>query len=107
MWPSTCITTMMPASMIRACTQPSATSATSTATKPETKAPTSGMNAPRNTSAASAGASGTPRIRATISTPMASTRATSTVARTYADSDCQPRERRRVDPGPGVPAASS
>ena len=40
-----------------------------TARKPETNAPTSGTNAPMKTSAASAGASGTPRISATMSTP--------------------------------------
>ena len=38
--------------------------------------------APMKTSAASAGATGTPRISATISTPMASTRTTRIVART-------------------------
>ena len=73
---------MMTASMISALTQPSATSATSTATKPETNAPTIGTKAPMNTSAASAGATGTPRISAPIRTPIASDRATRIVART-------------------------
>src|SRR5690242_8032215 len=63
--------------------QPRSTSATSTATAPETLAPTIGTNAPRKTSAASGKANGTWRITSAKPMPTASMKATSTVARTY------------------------
>ena len=59
-----------------------AASATSTATAPEMLAPTIGMNAPRNTSAASGNANWTPKITSASPMPTASMNATSTVART-------------------------
>ena len=46
------------------------------------QAPPIGTKAPMKTSAASAGATGTPRISATMSTPMLSNSATRIVART-------------------------
>ena len=68
--------------MISAVTGPWATSATSTATMPETIAPIIGTNAPRNTSTPMALTNGTPRTAAPIMMPIASVAATSTVART-------------------------
>ena len=75
--------------MISATTGPWATSATSTATEPDSIAPIIGMNAPMKTSTPIANTKGTLRIAATIITPIASVRATSTVARTNAVSEVQ------------------
>ena len=80
--PSSCCTPITAASRIRATTQPWSTKATSTATAPDTVAPTIGMNAPRNTSAASGNGNGTSRITRASPMPTASMKATSTVART-------------------------
>ena len=79
---SICCTITTPASISTAVTGPCATSATSTATVPETNAPIIGTNAPMNTSTPIANTRGTPRIAAMIITPIASVPATSTVART-------------------------
>ena len=72
----------MTPNMIRAFSGPTATSATSTATVPETKAPTRGTNAPMKTSTPMALTNGTPRTTAPSMMPAASVAATSTVART-------------------------
>ena len=88
-WPSICWTRITPPSMKRAVTGPWSTSATSTATVPATKAPTIGTKAPRKTSTPIAITNGTPRMAATIMTPIASAAATSTVARTNWVSDTQ------------------
>ncbi len=63
-------------------TMPLASSATTTARKPATTAPTSGMKAPRKTSDASGSASGIPMIASPAPTPAASVSATRKVART-------------------------
>src|SRR5699024_7292199 len=68
-------------SMSTATQNPCETSATMTATSPETKAPTIGTNPPRKTNAAIANSNGTPSSQAPKPIPTASTRATSTVAR--------------------------
>ncbi len=65
-----------------AVTGPLTTSATSTATAPLMVAPTTGMNAPRKTRAASGSAVGTPKANRPMPMPTASTKATRTVART-------------------------
>ena len=70
------------ASEIAAATQPWVTSATSTARLPVTSAPTMGMNAPMKTNDASGNAKGTCRIARPTPIPIASTAATTTVART-------------------------
>ena len=70
-------------------TGPWATSATRTATAPDSVAPMTGMNAPRNTRAASGSASGMRRTTSPMPMPTASTNATSTVARTYETRVCQ------------------
>ena len=80
---------MTTASMIRAVIGPWSTSATSTATVPATVAPTSGTNAPRNTSTPIASTNGTCRIAAPTVMPMASVAATITVARTNWVSEIQ------------------
>src|ERR1700710_672889 len=79
------------ASTINADTKLLATNATSTATVPAITAPMIGMNAPRNTSAASGTASGTPTMASPMPMPTASTTATAAVARTYFTSDEKPR----------------
>ena len=61
---------------------PFETSATRTATEPARNDPMIGMNAPRNTSAASGMTSGTPRIASPMPMPIASISATAAVART-------------------------
>ncbi len=81
-WLSSCITAMMMPSTITAVTQPLVTNAMNTAMVPARKAPTIGMNALMNTSEANGKASGTPRIARPAPMPMASTSATTTVART-------------------------
>ncbi len=81
-WPSSCATPRTPASMASASTGPSATKATSTATDPLISEPTIGTKAPRNTSTPSGIGSGTPSSLATTATPIPSTAATTTVART-------------------------
>ena len=81
-WPSICCTTITPASISSAVIGPWSTSATSTATVPAMVAPTIGTKAPRKTSTPIASTKGTPRTAATIITPIASTAATITVART-------------------------
>ena len=73
--------------MSNAVNGPCATSATSTATAPETVAPIIGTNAPRKTSTPIAPTNGTPSTAAPIMMPIASTAATSTVARTNWVSD--------------------
>ena len=85
-WASTCCTPTTMPSMINACTGPSATRASSTATVPDTAAPTTGMNAPKKTSSAMPDANGTPRMAAPMPMPAASTAATTSVARVNADS---------------------
>src|SRR4051812_43447486 len=81
--PSNCCTTITAPSTSSALIQPTETSATRTATVPDTVAPTIGMNAPRKTSAASGNASGTPSATSASPMPTASMNATRTVARTY------------------------
>ena len=66
---------------------PWATSATSTATMPDSSAPMIGMNAPRKTSTPIANVNGTPSTQAPNAMPNASVSATITVARTNAVSD--------------------
>ena len=88
-WASTCCTPMTMPSMISAWTGPSATRASSTATVPDTAAPTTGMNAPKKTSSAMPEANGTPRMAAPMPMPAASTAATTSVARVNADSWAQ------------------
>ena len=75
--------------MISATTGPWSTSATSTATEPDSSAPIIGMKAPMKTSTPIAKTNGTWSTAATIITPTASVNATSTVARTNAVSDVQ------------------
>ncbi len=88
-WASICWTAMTPASMKTATNGPCETSATSTATEPDTVAPTRGMKAPRKTSRPIAATNGSRRMSATIMIPSASVSATITVARTNLVSDCQ------------------
>ena len=66
---------------------PLATSATRTATTPLINAPTTGMNAPTKTRIPIALTSGRPRIAAPSEMPIASTAATTMVARTNAVSE--------------------
>ncbi len=79
---SSCCTAMIRPKVISAKIQPLAISATITARPPAITAPTSGMNAPRNTSDASGSASGMPMIARPVPMPTASTSATRNVART-------------------------
>jgi len=88
-WASSCCTATTPPSMISATIGPLATSATSTATEPESRAPISGMNAPMKTSTPMASTNGTPSTAATTMMPRASVKATSTVARTNAVREVQ------------------
>ena len=59
MCPSNCCTSTITPSRIRALVRPTVTSATSTAMAPATKAPTMGMNPPKNVSTMSGSARGT------------------------------------------------
>ena len=86
---SICWTSTTTPNISSAVNGPWATSATRTATVPETKAPIIGTNAPRNTSTPIAPMNGTPSTAAPIMMPIASVPATSTVARTNWVSDCQ------------------
>ena len=86
---SCCTSSTMPIIM-SACTGPRATSARRTATAPESKAPITGMNDPRNTSTPNGMASGTPKIAAPMPIPTASIAATRICTRTYAPRDFHP-----------------
>ena len=101
---STCCTRTTTPNMSNAVNGPCATSATSTATVPETNAPIIGTKAPRKTSTPIAPTKGTPRTAAPIMMPIASVAATSTVARTNWVSDChatRPEESARRRPARG------
>ena len=80
--PSSWFTAMTIATTMSATTGPFATSATSAARMPATVAPTSGMNAVRNTMTESGRASGTCRITRPMPIATASTSATIAVPRT-------------------------
>ena len=73
---SICCTASTTPSMMRAATQPLAAKAMSTATMPESTAPTTGMKAMRKVRTAIGTTSGTPRTRAPRPMPTASTAAT-------------------------------
>ncbi|KQS17085.1 hypothetical protein ASG05_05945 [Frigoribacterium sp. Leaf186] len=80
--PSSWFTTTTTATTARAVPGPLATSATRAARMPAAVAPTSGMNAVRNTTTASGSARGTPRAKRPMPMPTASTAATVAVPRT-------------------------
>ncbi len=103
-WASSCWTATTTPNMISAVIGPCATSATSTATLPETNAPIIGTKAPRKTSTPIALTNGTRSTAAPIMMPMASVAATRTVARTNWVSERQatrPDESARIRPARG------
>lgn len=98
MWPSICCTASTTISTISAVKTPCVTSATTTASAPETTAPTSGMKAKRKMKTASGTAIGTSRNQSPRPMKIASMSATITVPRTYAV-----RVRQARGPAPAMP----
>lgn len=74
--PSSCCTARMMTSMMMPLVGPWSTRATSTATEPDTNAPTIGMKEPKNTRIVIGSAMGTPRAKAPRPMPAASMAAT-------------------------------